>query len=260
MSKIIQVIPAVTDLYAVHKEYSCASYGVYRAYYLAMDINGQVYPLVIDDSGYLRTYYFEHMVFDWDGYLWWKKHRADMPVHEYFNRFEKKQREKDIEFSKNIEWRTRKGEHMNEQLLTRLVESLEGINRSMADIAEKLEGIKNSVELLEKLSDCVYEPEPFVGDSMLCVRGMPVQSRNEKAGKMKIMTQARDGIIDYPKKMWMVQVFRDDPDRFVGYILCNSHPNPTLGEYPTVERAKEVLMEIFEAQRRGAGSYYMPKE
>lgn len=149
---------------------------------------------------------------------------------------------------------------MNEQLLTRLAESLEGINLSLADITQKLDKIGNSVELLEKLSDCVYEPEPFVGDSMLCVRGMPVQSRNEKAGKMKIMTQARDGIIDYPKQMWAVQAFRDDPDRFVGYILCNSHPNPMLGEYPTVERAKEVLTEIFEAQRRGAGSYYMPKE
>ena len=149
---------------------------------------------------------------------------------------------------------------MNEQLLTRLAESLEGIDRSLADITQKLDKIGNSVELLEKLSDCVYEPEPFVGDSMLCVRGMPVQSRNEKAGKMKIMTQARDGIIDYPKQMWAVQAFRDDPDRFVGYILCNSHPNPTLGEYPTVERAKEVLMEIFEAQRRRECSYYMTKE
>ena len=149
---------------------------------------------------------------------------------------------------------------MNEQLLTRLAESLEGINLRLADITQKLDKIGNSVELLEKLSDCVYEPEPFVGDSMLCVRGMPVQSRNEKAGKMKIMTQARDGIIDYPKQMWAVQTFRDDPDRFVGYILCNSHPNPTLGEYPTVERAKEVLTEIFEAQRRRECSYYMTKE
>lgn len=148
---------------------------------------------------------------------------------------------------------------MNEQLLTRLAESLEGINLRLADITQKLDKIGNSVELLEKLSDCVYEPEPFVGDSMLCVRGMPVQSRNEKAGKMKIMTQARDGIIDYPKQMWAVQAFRDDPDRFVGYILCNSHPNPTLGEYPTVERAKEVLTEIFEAQRRRECSYYILK-
>lgn len=260
MSKIIQVIPAVTDLYAVHKEYSCASYGVYRAYYLAMDINGQVYPLVIDDSGYLRTYYFEHMVFDWDGYLWWKKHRADMPVHEYFNRFEKKQREKDIEFSKNIEWRTRKGEHMNEQLLTRLVESLEGINRSMADIAEKLEGIKNSVELLEKLSDCVYEPEPFVGDSMLCVRGMPVQSRNEKAGKMKIITQNRNEIVEYPRQVWVTPVSGNDTNNPNGCIMCNAFRYPALGEYKTIERAKEVLTEIFEAQRRGESSYYMPEK
>lgn len=51
-----------------------------------------------------------------------------------------------------------KGEQINEQLLTRLAESLEGINRSLADITQKLDKIGNSVELLEKLSDCVYEP------------------------------------------------------------------------------------------------------
>ena len=43
-----------------------------------------------------------------------------------------------------------KGEHMNEQLLTRLAESLEGINLSLADITQKLDKIGNSVELLEK--------------------------------------------------------------------------------------------------------------
>ena len=143
--------------------------------------------------------------------------------------------------------------HLTLSQITRAADALE-------EIASKLERIGNSVELLEKLSDCVYEPEPFVGGSMLCVKGMPMQRGNEKAGKMKIMTQARDGIIDYPKQMWMVKAFRDDPDRFVGYIMCDSHLNHALGEYPTVERAKEVLTEIFEAQRRGAGSYYMPKE
>ena len=68
---------------------------------------------------------------------------------------------------------------MNEQLLTRLAESLEGINLSLADITEKLDKIGNSVELLEKLSDCVYEPEPFVGGSMLCVRGLSIPGNTE---------------------------------------------------------------------------------
>lgn len=72
---------------------------------------------------------------------------------------------------------------MNEQLLTRLAESLEGINLSLADITQKLDKIGNSVELLEKLSDCVYEPEPFVGDSMLCVRGCRCRAGMKKPGK-----------------------------------------------------------------------------
>ena len=149
---------------------------------------------------------------------------------------------------------------MNERLLTRLAESLEGINRSLADITQNLDKIGNSVELLEKLSDCVYEPEPFVGDSVLCVKGMPVQSRNEKAGKMKIMTQNRNEIVEYPRQVWVTPISGNDPDNPKGYIICNALRYPTLGEYPTVERAKQVLAEIFEAQRRGECSYYMPKE
>ncbi len=105
MKKIIQIIPAVTNLYAVWKEYSDNGerYGVDRAYYLGLDDNGEVYPLVIQADGYIDTCsYDDSMVFDWDGYQWWKRHEADMPVYEYFNMFEKEQRKKNIEFSEKF--------------------------------------------------------------------------------------------------------------------------------------------------------------
>lgn len=95
MKKIIQIVPAVTNLYAVWEEDSDngKQYGVERAYYLGLDDNGEVYPLVIDGSGCVETYNYDgYMVFDGNGYQWWKRHEADMPVYEYFNRFEMEQR------------------------------------------------------------------------------------------------------------------------------------------------------------------------
>ncbi len=103
--KIIQVIPAVANLYAVWKEDSDngKEYGVDRAYYLGLDDEGEVYPLRIYGDGYIDTLNYDKcMVFDWNGYQWWKAHEADLPVYEYFNMFEKEQREKDIEFFKRF--------------------------------------------------------------------------------------------------------------------------------------------------------------
>ena len=77
---------------------------------------------------------------------------------------------------------------------------------------------------------------------------------------MKIMTQDRSVIIEQPRQVWVVPISGNDPDNPKGHILCNAFRYPTLGEYPTAERAKEVLAEIFEAQRRGKVNYYMPKE
>lgn len=105
MKKIIQVIPAANNLYAVWNEESDNGkrYGVDRAHYLGLDDNGEVYPLVIDGSGYIDTFSYDKcMVFDWNGYQWWKTHEADLPVYEYFDRFEREQRKKGIEFSKRL--------------------------------------------------------------------------------------------------------------------------------------------------------------
>ena len=83
MKKIIQIIPAVTNLYAVWEEDSDngKQYGVDRAYYLGLDDNGEVYPLVIDGDGYIDTCdYDKCMVFDWDGYQMWKRNCQCMSI------------------------------------------------------------------------------------------------------------------------------------------------------------------------------------
>lgn len=56
----------------------------------------------------------------------------------------------------------KKGEHMNEQLLTRLVEALEGINDNLSDIAIHLRSIDTN------LDSCVSE---FNGLSFFRVAG-----------------------------------------------------------------------------------------
>lgn len=53
--------------------------------------------------------------------------------------------------------------HLTLSQITRAADALE-------TIASKLERIGNSVEILEKLSDCVDEPVPYVGGSQFCVR------------------------------------------------------------------------------------------
>ena len=40
----------------------------------------------------------------------------------------------------------RKGEHMNEELLTRLVEALEGINSSLSEIAVSLDSLDKNLD------------------------------------------------------------------------------------------------------------------
>lgn len=53
--------------------------------------------------------------------------------------------------------------HLTLSQITRVADALE-------EISSRLDRIGNSVELLEKLSDCVDEPVPYVGGSQFCVR------------------------------------------------------------------------------------------
>lgn len=74
---------------------------------------------------------------------------------------------------------------------------------------------------------------------------------------MKIMTQNRTMIIEQPRCVWVEP--RAEPESG-GVIASNVRRAPVLGVYPTMERAVEVLSEIFDFQRRGKINYYMPQE
>ena len=71
---------------------------------------------------------------------------------------------------------------------------------------------------------------------------------------MKIMIQDRTMIIEQPRCLWVEP--RAEPEG--GVIASNVRRAPILGEYPTKERALEVLNEIFEYQRHGKVNDYMP--
>ena len=71
---------------------------------------------------------------------------------------------------------------------------------------------------------------------------------------MKIMIQDRTMIIEQPRCLWVEP--RAEPEGSV--IASNVRRAPILGEYPTKDRALEVLNEIFEYQRHGKVNYYMP--
>lgn len=79
---------------------------------------------------------------------------------------------------------------------------------------------------------------------------------------MKIMTQDRETIIEQPRQVWVTPMYLEmaDENDPRGFIKSSSKRAPLLGEYGTTARAKEVLRELFEAQRRGEVSYYMPQE
>lgn len=73
---------------------------------------------------------------------------------------------------------------------------------------------------------------------------------------MKIMTQNRTMIIEQPRCIWVEP--RAEPEG--GVIASNVRRAPVLGIYPTMERAIEVLNEIFDFPRCGKCNYYMPEK
>lgn len=73
---------------------------------------------------------------------------------------------------------------------------------------------------------------------------------------MKIMVQDRTMIVEQPRCIWVEQL----PSSDTGIVASNSKRVPVLGTYPTFERAKEVLGEVFEHQRNGRYNFYMPQE
>ena len=74
---------------------------------------------------------------------------------------------------------------------------------------------------------------------------------------MKIMIQDRTMIVEQPRCVWVEQ---EVPFSEEGIVASNLKRAPILGKYPSVDRAKEVLAEIFEYQRNGRYNFYMPQE
>lgn len=73
---------------------------------------------------------------------------------------------------------------------------------------------------------------------------------------MKIMIQDRTMIVEQPRCVWVEEApFSDE-----GIVVSNLKRAPVLGIYPSVNRAKEVLEEVFEYQRNGRYNFYMPQE
>lgn len=73
---------------------------------------------------------------------------------------------------------------------------------------------------------------------------------------MKIMVQDRTMIVEQPRCVWVEQT----PFSEKGIVASNSKCAPVLGTYPSMNRAKEVLKEVFEHQRSGRCNFYMPLE
>lgn len=71
---------------------------------------------------------------------------------------------------------------------------------------------------------------------------------------MKIMVQNRTMIVEQPRCVWVEP--RAEPEGCV--IASNVRRAPVLGSYSSVERAMEVLNEIFDFQRQGRINYCMP--
>ena len=73
---------------------------------------------------------------------------------------------------------------------------------------------------------------------------------------MKIMVQDRTMIIEQPRCVWVEGMPFGDK----GIVASKSKRAPVLGTYPTLDRAKEVLKEMFEHQKSGRYNFYMSQE
>lgn len=71
---------------------------------------------------------------------------------------------------------------------------------------------------------------------------------------MKIYLQDRSAVIELPRDIWVAEMGKGS------LIVSSCGVRPYLGEYPTKERAVEVLKEIFEYHRAGKNSYIVPLE
>lgn len=72
---------------------------------------------------------------------------------------------------------------------------------------------------------------------------------------MKILTQSRQSIFDFTGDVWVTEA----PDG--GLVVAEkASGSPYIGTYKDLDRAAEVLNEIFQYYRNGKKSYIMPLE
>lgn len=72
---------------------------------------------------------------------------------------------------------------------------------------------------------------------------------------MKILTQDRTAVIELPREVWAAQNGDDG-----ALVVCTSHISPHIGTYSSIDRAKEVVREIFDYHRNSKNSYIMPEQ
>lgn len=76
-----------------------------------------------------------------------------------------------------------------------------------------------------------------------------------KGQKLKVFTQNRNEIIDFPKKVWIVACGEK------GMVVSTTATlDPTIGEYENIDRAKEVLNDMLKQYKSGEKVYVMPEE
>lgn len=71
---------------------------------------------------------------------------------------------------------------------------------------------------------------------------------------MKILLQDRQKIVEMPREIWIAENAEDCT------IVGSAYITPYLGNYPTKQRAQEVIGQMFEYYRNGKNSYVMPTE
>ena len=76
-----------------------------------------------------------------------------------------------------------------------------------------------------------------------------------KGQKLKVFTQNRNEIIDFPKKVWIVACGEK------GMVVSTTATlDPTIWEYGNIDRAKEVLNDMLKQYKSGEKVYLMPEE
>ena len=74
---------------------------------------------------------------------------------------------------------------------------------------------------------------------------------------MRVLTQSKSEIIEFPKRIWVTT----GGEKQKGIIITGKATlDPMIGEYENLNRAKEVLGEMLQKYATGESVYIMPEE